>query len=130
MLYLVNPKGVTYGKRQKRKFPVHVLFEALYSRESRPNELSHLAENQIVKAIIVYLRSSKRDKDIVCATEQQLWEVVGSDECNPLGRRRGLIYFIRRKNRNKLSEDLAIKVNDFCEKNSTLDWVKSALMRV
>lgn len=115
--------------KEKIRCPVDVLFKSLYFRESRPKELHNLAENQIVKAIIAHLRSPKRDKDVAHATERQLWEVVNSDECNPLGRRRGLIYFIRRKNRNKLSEDLLAKVDDFCEQNNKVEWVKSALKR-
>ena len=62
--------------KQRVRFSIDVLFEALHSRKSRPKELEHHAENQIVKEIIVQMRSLKLDKSIRRATERRLWMTV------------------------------------------------------
>lgn len=113
--------------KQKLRFSIDVLFGALYSRKGRPKELESVAENQIVKAIVVQLRSRKLEKDIVRATERRLWNVVISKDLNYLGKRRALTYLVRRKMRNKLKKNLRRKVEVFCKVNMKTDWVKNSL---
>lgn len=113
--------------KQKIRFDIDVLFKALESRKSRPKELENLAENQIVKAIIVQLRSPKLERVVVRVTERRLWSMLDSDKLNHLGKRRALAYFVSRRNRNKLKKSLGRKVDEFCIKHDKADWVKSVL---
>lgn len=114
--------------KQKLRFGVEVLFESLRSRKNRPKELENVAENQIVKGIVVHLRSPKLGRATVRNIERQLWDILDSNDLNYLGRRRALSYFLRRKKQHKLKKSIERRVDEFCNKNSKLDWVKD-LMR-
>lgn len=112
---------------KKVRYRIETLFKALHNRGNRPKGLEDLAENQIVKEIVVQLRSLKLDKSIRRVAEHRLYEVVMSDSLNPQGRRRSLKYLLRRKKQNKLKSSLAKKINLFCKEHKSADWVKDAL---
>lgn len=115
------------AKEKKVRHDVETLFKALHNRKGRPMDLEDLAENQIVKEIIVQLRAAKFDKSIRRTVERRLFEVVVSEKLNSIGRRRALKYLFRRYKQHKLKNSLAKKIKFFCKENGSADWVKAAL---
>jgi|GEM_PF-2557189 len=113
--------------KRKTRFDVDTLFNALYEKDKRPNSLKDSSENQIIREIIVLLRSSELTKESKRSVFRRLSEVVFSDEFNSLGRRRVLKYLLREKVQKRLDKKIVKKIRKFCKEFRNVDWVKGLL---